>query len=76
MTIIGPLTDAKGKSQTLLCPFVAQRVDGTTKDRRILCQHVRAVAKRRLGKKMGDLPEHITALVDEGLRAVLDPSAK
>ncbi len=75
-TMIVPLTDANGKTQTLLCPFVSQGIAGTTKDSRILCQHIRAVAKSRLGRKIGDLPQPIMTLVDRGLRAVLDlPSA-
>jgi mRNA interferase MazF len=72
MTIIVPLTDANGKPPTLLCPFVAQGIAGTTKDSRILCQQVRAIAKIRLGRKIGDLPQSIMILVDKGLRAVLD----
>lgn len=74
MTIIVPPTNANGKPQTLLCPLVPQGVAGTIKDGRILCQHVRAVAKSRLGTRIGDLPANIMALVDEGLRAVLDLS--
>jgi mRNA interferase MazF len=72
MTIIVPLTDASGKPQTLLCPFVARGIAGTTKDSRILCQQVRAIAKIRLSSKIGELPESIMVLVDKGLRAVLD----
>ena len=76
MTIIVPLSDANGKPQTLVCPFVTQGIAGTTKDSRILCQQVRAVAKSRLGKKTGDLPQETMLLVDKGLRAVLDLPAK
>ncbi len=72
MTIVVPLTDANGRPQTLLCPLVPQGVAGTTKDSRILCQQVRAVAKARLGRKIGELPQSILLLVDNGLRVVLD----
>jgi mRNA interferase MazF len=72
MTIIVPLTHAEGKSQTILCPFVPKGVAGTTKDSLILCQQVRAIARSRMGGKMGDMPANIMTLVDAGLRAVLD----
>jgi len=72
MTIVVPLTDANGKPQTLLCPFIPKGIAGTTKDSRILCQQVRAIAKIRLGRKVGELPQSILVLVDQGLRAVLD----
>jgi len=72
MSIIVPLTDANEKPQTLLCPFVAKGIAGTTKDSRILCQQVRAIAKIRIGRKIGELPQNIMVLVDKGLRAVLD----
>jgi mRNA interferase MazF len=72
MTIIVPIGDANGRSGNLLHVFVSAGVGGLTKDSRVLCQQIRAVDKRRIGGKIGQLPPDLLQHVSVGLRAVLD----
>jgi mRNA interferase MazF len=72
MTIVVPLTDAKGRRGNLLNVFVPRDTAGTTKDSLIVVAQIRAVDKKRLvGEMLGSLPAETLRLVDTGLKAVL-----
>jgi len=72
MTIVVPLTDAKGRRGNLLNVFVPRGTAGTTKDSLIVVAQIRAVDKKRLVSEMlGSLPAETLRLVDVGLKAVL-----
>lgn len=76
VTIVCPLTDARGRPGNLLNPFVPAGTGGTTKDSRIACHQIRALDKRRVvGGKVGDMPTEIMVRVGAGLMAVLGLSA-
>jgi mRNA interferase MazF len=73
LTIICPLTDAKGRPGNALNPAIPAGVGGTTKDSRITCQQVRVLDKSRVvGTKVGDMPPEIMTAVSLGLKAILD----
>lgn len=72
MTIVLPISDARDRPGNLLHIFVAAGVGGLTKDSRVLCQQIRAVDKKRIGKRVGQLPYDVMERVGAGLRAVLD----
>lgn len=73
LTIVCPLTDAKGRPGNALNPVIPAGVGGTTKESRIACQQVRVLDKSRaVGAKLGDVPPEIMAAVSLGLKAILD----
>jgi mRNA interferase MazF len=72
VTIVCPITDANGRAENLLNPFVAAGIAGATKDSRIACHQIRTLDKRRvIGAKLGDMPAPIMERVSNGLKAVL-----
>jgi len=72
ITIVCPLTDARGRSGNLLNPFVPSGVGGATKDSRVTCHQIRALDKSRItGVRLGVLPAEIMDQVSRGRRAVL-----
>jgi mRNA interferase MazF len=73
LTVICPITDANGRSGNTLNPSVPAGIGGTSKDSRVVCQHVRVADKSRvIGEKLGTLPPEIMSAVSRGLKAILD----
>jgi mRNA interferase MazF len=73
VTIVCPLTDASGKAPNLLNVLVAQGEGGVPKASLVLCNQIRTIDCRRLrGQARGSVESRTMALVDEGLRAILD----
>lgn len=73
VTIVCPLTDARGREPNLLNVLVAQGEGGLTKASIVLCNQMRTIDCRRLrGTARGSVAERTMALVEQGLRAILD----
>jgi len=72
-TIVCPLSDARGSSGNLLHVLVKPPEGGITKASLVLVNQVRTVDRLRArGSPLGHLNERTMALVDQGLRAILD----
>ena len=72
-TILCPLTTARGRQPNVLKVLVRPPEGGLDKDGLVLCNQVRIVDRRRIrGEMLGELSERTMALVDEGLRVILD----
>jgi mRNA interferase MazF len=72
-TIVCPITGAQATHGTLLDVFVPRGSAKLTKDSVILCNQVRMVDKQRIcSPRLGTVDAETMALVDRGLRAILD----
>jgi mRNA interferase MazF len=73
VTIVCPLTDAKGNAGNLLNVPVLPPEGGVKKPSLVSCNQIRTLDRRRLrGQTLGQLSEATMARVEEGLRAILD----
>jgi mRNA interferase MazF len=73
VTIICPIADARGKKPNLLNVLVPKGEAGLKKDSLVLCHQIRTVDRRRLrGNASESVSARTLALVEEGLRAILD----
>jgi mRNA interferase MazF len=72
-TIVCPITDARDRAGNLLNVLVRKPEGGTRKDSLVTINQIRAVDQTRIsGPSLGRLSGRTMALVDEGLRAILD----
>ncbi len=71
-TIVVPLTDAAGRSESAVKPSFAAGMGGLKKRSLALCHQVRSVDRLRLRKKLGSLDGSLMARIDRGLVAILD----
>lgn len=72
VTIVCPLTDAKGSSGSIIRVLVRKGEGGLTKDSLVQCDQVRTVSHRRLKRLSGQLEAGTMAIVSRGLVAILD----
>jgi mRNA interferase MazF len=71
-TIVVPLTDAAGHSESAVKPSFGAGTAGLKKRSFALCHQVRSVDRLRLRKKLGWLDRSLMARIDRGLVAILD----
>ena len=72
ITIVCPVTDARGRKTGLTNVPVAVGTAGLTRGSVIVCNEVRAIDRSRLEGRLGRLGPDEMAAVDQGLRAILD----
>ena len=72
-TIVCPLTAAGKDRGNLLNVLLRAPEGGTRKDSLVLCNQARTVDRQRIrGPKLGNVSDATMALINEGLRAILD----
>jgi mRNA interferase MazF len=71
-TIVVPLTDAAGHTESTIKPGFGAGIGGLKKRSLALCHQVRAVDRLRLRKKLGTLDGRSMEMIDSGLLAILD----
>jgi mRNA interferase MazF len=72
-TIVCPVAGSREPRGTLLDVFIPKGSANLTKDSVVLCSQVRVVDKRRVcSPRLGTVDAETMALVDRGLRAILD----
>jgi mRNA interferase MazF len=72
VTIVCPLTDAKGSAGSVVAVKVAKGEGGLKKDSLVLCNQVRTVSHHRLQRFDGVLDARTMQTISGGLRAILD----
>lgn len=72
VTIICPMTDARGGRVNVLNVSVAARQGGLDKESLVACNQVRVVDRSRLRERLGTLLPETMQAIDRGLRAILD----
>ncbi len=71
-TIVCPVTDAKGRAETIVEILIPATVGGATKDSLVRCDQVRTVSVERLRSRLGSVPPDVMERIDSGLRRMLD----
>jgi mRNA interferase MazF len=71
LVVILPIT-SKGKGIPWHVPVKASREAGLTKDSFIMCEAIRCVARERLAKRLGEIPEPAMGEVVKRLRILLE----
>jgi mRNA interferase MazF len=71
-TIVCPIADAQGRKTGLTNVLLPSGEGGLTKESVALCNQIRTIDTRRLGKRLGVLSPALIASVNAGLRAILD----
>ena len=71
-TIICPITTNIQKGSEILRVHIKKGMAGMSESSDIMIDQVRAIDNKRLIKKIGELPEHLSAQVRENLSIVLD----
>ena len=73
VTIVCPITDARNRHPDLLNIILEHGEGGTTKSSLVRCNQLRTLDRRRIhGRRLGRLSDRSMALIDNGLRAILD----
>lgn len=71
-TIVVPITDAAGQSESVIKPRFASGDGGLKKSSVALCHQVRTVDRLRLRKRLGLLDPPSIASIERGLAEILD----